>query len=84
MIVNVHVDRLVVEGPDLRPADGRRLAEALTRELTRLLSSGEPGAGLRTGRSERRLDAPPLASSAWSSPSALGRDAARSIHRGLS
>ena len=84
MIVHVHVDRLVVEGPGLRPADGRRVADALTRELTRLLAAGDLGPGLRTARAEPRVDAPPVAAAAWSSPAGLGRDAARSIHRGLS
>lgn len=84
MIVHVHVDRLVVEGPSLRPDDGRRVADALSRELTRLLSGGDLGPGLRTARAEPRIDAPPVVASAWSSPAALGRQAAGSIHRGLS
>lgn len=84
MIVHVHVDRLVVEGQGLRPADGRMVADALTRELTRLLSAGDVGPGLRTERAEPRVDVPPVAASAWSSPASLGRQAAGSIHRGLS
>ncbi|MGI8686231.1 MAG: hypothetical protein ACR2MO_14285 [Acidimicrobiales bacterium] len=89
VIVRVHVERLVVDGPTYGPADGRAVADALTTELTRLLSTGEPGepgepGGIAAGRSAPRLPAPPVPASAWSSPAALGRDAARSIHGGLS
>jgi len=83
VIVRIHIDRLVVDGPALRPRERRALAEALGRELTLLAAADGAGTGLATAASVPSLAAPPVAEAVWAAPAALGVAAARSIHGAL-
>ena len=72
---HVHVDRLVVDGPEASPAE---LRTALGTELARLFQS-EPVQGLAdTAIPSLRVEAP-----AGQGGGALARHAARAIHGGL-
>jgi hypothetical protein len=80
MIVNFHIDRLVLDGVAER--DGARVGEAVTAELTRLL--GEDGAVQRFSR-DRAL--PTVRAEAALPPASradlLGVRIGRAVHRAI-
>ena len=82
MIVNLHIERLIVDGALLAASGRSRLQGAVSAELTRLLAtdgfSGAPPAG---GAHETRRAA--LRAPADGSPTRLGRRIARAVHEGL-
>jgi hypothetical protein len=71
----LHVERLVIDGAALTPAQGVRLRASLERELVRLLSHAELGTD---GRSASGV-APRGVSWDASRPEQLGRNLARSV-----
>lgn len=78
--VTLHIDRLVLDGLALTPAQGASVQRAMERELARLWTQDAAGAHARA------IDAalvrtPPLAITAGRSlsPARIGRDAARSL-----
>ena len=77
MRIELHVDRLVLDGVGVSEHQVPALRAALITELTRLLGD-QPGL---TG-SSRRVVAPDIQLAA--NPAALGGNLARSIHSGLS
>jgi hypothetical protein len=81
----VRIGDLAIEG--FSPADGRRVAEALGRELALALArgGGPPFVDAPPGRSitHERLDAGPVVAPPGGSPQAVGRAAARAVARGL-
>ena len=83
MRVNLHIDRLVLEGLSLSQA--REVGAALERELVRLISEqGLPPAWGSSGApgpvAISRLDAVPLDASPNLRPEALGAGIARRVH----
>ena len=79
MTIELHIDRVVVDGVDLPPGQSRLLGEALEAELKRLFTASRPGAwreSARVRRAELRLPEDKTAV-------ALGQDIARAIHSGL-
>ncbi len=83
MRVVVHIDRLVLEGMAVTPAEAARSGAAAQAELTRLLANGKLPAGLRSGAGPERLVAPGLTLAQGGGPERLGRQIARSVHAGL-
>jgi hypothetical protein len=83
MRIVVHVERLVLEGLPLERRDGEVVRAAVTRELTRLLGTGVPPQALATGGSLPSVSAPPIQLGAAAAPARVGREIARSVHRGL-
>ncbi len=83
MKINLHVERLVLEGFALTPRQQRLLRETAAAELARLLQEGglplPPGGGLDIAR----LQAPPIHPGAPLDAAALGREIARSLVGGL-
>jgi hypothetical protein len=55
MSINVHIERLVLEGIDLAPTDRARLGAAAQAELTRLLRRHGLDAHIAAGGNLRRL-----------------------------
>jgi len=80
--VSLHIERLIVDGIPLTPADARRLQGAVQRELTRLLDEQDLPLR-RTGRAEHSLSAPAIALTGPLRPITLGERIARSIHAAL-
>jgi hypothetical protein len=75
MIVQIHIEHLVVDGGPLRRGDGDAVASALAGELQRLL-----GDTSTTGQAAV-ADAPTaLAARDWKSPQRLGTAAAQLVH----
>ncbi len=73
-IVEVHIDELALDG--VLPADRERVAEAASRELTRLLAASNAWEG---GPASVDVEAAELAAGG-ATPEALGAGVARAVH----
>ncbi|BBL72821.1 hypothetical protein [Methylogaea oryzae] len=83
MNVNLHIERLILEGLDLPPGQKRLLHAAVEAELARLLSEGGLSSPLTGGGAMPSLAGPSMQFQAGSSPSALGRQIAGALYRGI-
>lgn len=81
--IELHIERLTLNGFTLTGAQSRRLQVALESELSRLLTEGGLRDAFAAGISFHSL--PPLTASLSpdASPAALGRDLARSLYAGI-
>jgi hypothetical protein len=80
MKVNLHIDRLVLEG--FSRAEGRTVGAALERELARLIDRGGLPAHLHSATPIPRLDSGSLNLSPQTRPGTVGRQLARQIYGG--
>lgn len=83
MNINLHIERLVVDGIEGECTQGSRLQQSLERQLTLLLASGELGAALRTGGALPHLQAPAIDLAPATQPETLGQQIAGAIFGGL-
>jgi hypothetical protein len=83
MRINLHVERLMLEGLALAPPEQRRLQDTVAGELERLLREGGLGSLPDGDLAIRRLPAAPVALGAPVDPVALGEAIARSLYGGL-
>lgn len=79
----MHIDRLVLDGLDLGRRDGEHVRAAMARELTRLLAAGGMPHALARGGAQRSVPAPAIRLGLQPAPARVGREIARSVHRGL-
>jgi hypothetical protein len=79
--IDVHIERLVLEGLPISAGEGAVLKEAIQRELARALAAGGLSHELRAGGAFPRMRAPGARLS--SEPRAVGERVARSIYRGI-
>lgn len=90
--IQIHVERLVLDGVHLEPGGAERLQQAITAELERLL--GEPLAGGPAGEQARgiidgrggvhpRIDAGRISWAPEHGPEALGRQVAGALRQGF-
>jgi hypothetical protein len=80
--VNLHIERLVLEGIDVEPAQGPILQAALEAELGRLIAEGGVGA-LATGGAVPSVKAEGFQMSGDGNPSQLGRQIAGAVYGGI-
>ena len=83
MNVRLHIERLVLEGIELAPAERPLLQEALQAELGRLLAEGGIGGGLATGSMVPAVRANGFEMSRESDPVRLGQQIAGSVYGGI-
>lgn len=83
MNVNLHIDRLVLEGIDLDHAQRPLLQAALEAELGRLLAQGGVGPGLAAGGAVPAIKAGGFETSGESNPVQLGRQIAGAVYGGI-
>jgi hypothetical protein len=81
MIVNLHIERLVLDGSPLQSGDGPRVAAAVERELARLLGSGAMVRGRSVAAAS--VAAAPVMVHPGMRPQAFGRSIAESVYGGL-
>lgn len=83
MRIELHIERLVLDGLPLTRADGALVQAAVEAELARLLAEGGLGPGLLAGVAlpSLRVDAVQLA--AGSSPAQIGQQIGRAVFGGL-
>ncbi len=83
MNINLHIERLILDGLPISTAQGALVRAAVEAELSRLLSDGGLHAGLQTGVALESVRAGALRLSADSTPKRLGQQIARSIYGGI-
>ena len=84
MNINVHIERLVVEGMARSAAHPEQLQQAVEAELRLLFQDGKIGIQLRRGISLPRIEAASLEGKGSIGSRDLGCRIARSLHAGLS
>ncbi len=82
MNINLHIERLVLDGLPINPRQGALVQTALQDELTQLLSGGELAHDLQSNVALPGVKADPI-QSVSSNPNQLGQQVARSIYSGI-
>ena len=80
-VVELHIEQLVLHG--FPPGERYGIAEAVERELTRLLAEQGVPAGLEQAGAVARLDGGSSAVIPDAQPEALGRQIAQAVYRGF-
>ena len=83
MNVELHIERLVLDGLPVRPGDRDALAGTLGDELRLLIETGGIPPELTAGGAVPRLTAPPAPVSPATAVSPFGRAIARSVYTSL-
>ena len=83
MNVNLHIERLVLEGLRLRPGEHLLVRAAAERELARLLAAGGVGQSLMSGGAAPRLSAGEINLSGEGDARQLGHQIAHAVYGGL-
>ena len=83
MKINVHIERLVLEGLPLSRAHGPLVQRAVEAELARLLAGNGIANDLRSAGTIPRAVGSPVQYASEASPQQLGTQIAQSVHAGL-
>jgi hypothetical protein len=83
MKINLHIERLVLDGMPIDRTQGGKLRAAVEQELTRLLAGGL-AQQLRQGGAVPVLRGGRIRIQKSTNAGALGRDIARTLHQGIS
>lgn len=83
MNINLHIERLVLDGLPLEAKDGAAIRAALESDLTRLLSQSADVSGWQTGGATPSIRADAIQLTVQSSPAQIGRQIAGSIYGGI-
>jgi hypothetical protein len=84
MNINLHIERLALEGVNVEPHQRTLLQDALQTELTRLLTSGGLSQGLAGGIVLPRISVPSIQLAEGNNPTRLGWQIAQSVYGGIS
>lgn len=83
MNIDLHIERLVLDGIDIPHNERPFLQAAVTAELTRLLTDGGLPPGLTAGDAMAIARGDDMQMSPGGDPERLGQQIARSVHGGL-
>lgn len=83
MKINLHIERLVLDGLPISASERPRLEEAMATELAHLLGNGELSDEFRAGAALANVRAGAMRVGRESSPEKLGTDIAKAVHQGL-
>jgi hypothetical protein len=83
MNINLHIDRLVLDGLPIEHQDGPLVKAAVEAELSRLLTANGLANSLMAGGAMPSTPAPGLQMSSDSSPARLGQKIGRAIYGGI-
>jgi hypothetical protein len=83
MNIDLHIDRLVLEGLPIGAAQGPLVQAAVEAELSRLLTEQGPAARLQSGGALPSLRASPVRLVPGSTPAQVGVQIARSVYGGM-
>jgi len=83
MNINLHIERLILDGLPIDGGDGGSLRIAMETELTRLLTQTGGTPSWQTGTALPSIRADAVQLTAQNSPSQLGREIAWSVHNGI-
>ena len=83
MNINLHIERLILEGLPLDGSKGVHVQKSVERELTTLLANGELHDALRSGGNLFRMQTSGIHVSKETSPADLGEQIAGAVYGGL-
>jgi len=83
MKINVHIDRIVLDGLPVDRHSSPIIQEAIQAELSRLFAESENSQGLLSGGAIPTLRTASIQISEQSAPNTLGRSIAKSVHGGF-
>jgi hypothetical protein len=83
MNINLHIERLVLDGVLLEASQAPQLKAAVEQELTRLLGEGGAASWLDTGATLARVEAGAVNWMQWADPARLGVQLAGALYGGL-
>ena len=83
MNVNVHIDRLILDGLSLTSSQGPLVQAAVEAELARLLTAGGLAEGLADGGALPSLRANAIQLTSDGNPHEIGRQIAQSVYGGI-
>ena len=87
MNINLHIDRLILDGVNIRPGQRHLLQASMEAELGRLLSKGGISPGLANGGAMPAISAKGFqldaSNGSGNNPAQLGRQIARSVYGGI-
>lgn len=82
MNINLHIDRLVLDGVNIAPGQRHLLQASVEAELTRLLTDGGLAPGLAQGIALPRMSTSGMQLTG-NNPTQLGRQIAQSVYGGI-
>ncbi|WP_320045520.1 hypothetical protein [uncultured Desulfobacter sp.] len=80
MNINLHIERLVLDGLKLGPGQGAKVQAAVEVELSRMLQAGGIAAGIQKGGEIASIRTKPLKTSDKAVPHTLGVQIAQSVY----
>jgi hypothetical protein len=80
MNINLHIERLILDGLPIEARQGALLKEAVEAELTRLLEQNGLSANLQAGGALRRLQANSIQLDGEKMPTQLGTQIAQTVY----
>jgi hypothetical protein len=83
MNINLHIERLVLDGLNIESGHGAVVKEAVEAELARLFSEGGLAPGLQSGGAWSNIQPVSIALNGNENPLRLGQEIARSIYAGI-
>lgn len=83
MNINLHIERLILDGLPIEGGDGGALQIAIETELTRLLTHSGITPNLQMGTALPSIRADSIQLTAQSNVAQLGRQIAGSVHNGI-
>ena len=83
MNINLHIERLVLDGVNIAPGQRHLLQTSVTTELTRLLADGGLSPSLAQGTALPRMSTSGIQLAGGNDPTRLGRQIAQSVYGGI-
>jgi len=83
MNINLHIERLILDGLDIAPGQRRLLQSALEAELARLLTAGGITAQLASGGALHRIAGNSIQLQQAKGPAEMGRQIAGALYGGI-
>ncbi len=83
MRINLHIERLILDGLPLEPGQGRVVKAAVEAELTRMIAGQGISSELMTGGAVPSVSANGIQIAPGAKPAVIGREIARSVYGGL-
>jgi hypothetical protein len=83
MRIDVHIERLVLDGLPVTSAEGTRIREAVESELLKLLAAGQLSGEFARGGARPLVNAPQITFDPRERPAGVGSVVARSVYAAI-
>lgn len=83
MNINLHIERLLLDGVHIAPNQRHLLQASIEAELTRLLTQGGVAASMNQGLAVPKISAANLQLTSRTNPTQLGQQIAASVYSGI-